>query len=146
MQSVKRSVLVVHSARQMFDLVDGIELYPEFLPWCGGAQVVETRADGKTARIDIDYAGIRAHFTTDNVNRAGESITLRLREGPFSHLSGEWRFVSLAPTGSKVVLALAYEFATPILERGVGPVFSGIANSLIDAFVRRADAVYPSAA
>ena len=145
MQSVKRSVLVPHSAEQMFDLVDRIELYPRFLPWCASAQVLETRADGKTARLDIDYAGIRAHFTTDNVNRAGESITITLRDGPFRHLHGEWRFMPLAPDGCKVALALAYEFATPLLARAVGPVFGRIANTLIDAFVRRADAVYAAA-
>ena len=141
MQSVKRSVLVAHSAQEMFDLVDRIELYPQFLPWCSGAQVLETRADGKTARIDIDYHGVRAHFTTDNVNRSGESIVITLRDGPFRHLHGEWRFAALATDGCKVALTLAYEFATPVLERGVGPVFGHIANTLIDSFVRRADAV-----
>jgi len=145
MQSVRRSVLVAHSAAQMFELVDRIELYPQFLPWCAGAQVLETRADGKTARIDIDYAGVRAHFATDNLNRAGESITITLRDGPFRHLHGEWRFFSLAPDGCKVALALTYEFATPLLERVVGPVFGHIANTFIDSFVRRADAVYPGA-
>jgi ribosome-associated toxin RatA of RatAB toxin-antitoxin module len=144
MQRVRRSVLVAHSAQNMFDLVDRVELYPQFLPWCGGAHVLETRADGKTARIDIDYHGVRAHFTTDNVNRAGESIVIMLRDGLFHHLEGEWRFSELSPGGSKVALALAYEFATPLLERGVGPVFGHIANTLIDSFVRRADAVYSS--
>jgi len=138
-------VLVAHSAAQMFDLVDRIELYPEFLPWCGGVQVLETRADGKTARIDINYAGVRAHFTTDNVNRAGESIMITLRDGTFRHLQGEWRFLALAPDGCKVALSLAYEFTTPLLEHVVGPVFSHIANTFIDAFVRRADVVYPTA-
>ncbi len=146
MQSVRKSALVQHSAAEMFDLVDRIELYPQFLPWCGGAQVLGTRADGKTARIDIDYAGVRAHFTTDNVNREGESIVITLRDGPFRHLHGEWRFLKLAPEGCKVALALAYEFTTPLLEHVVGPVFNHIANTFIDAFVRRADAVYPRAA
>ena len=138
-------MLVAHSAPEMFDLVDRIELYPQFLPWCSSAQVLETRADGKTARIDIDYHGIRAHFTTDNVNRAGESIVITLRDGPFRHLHGDWRFSALAADGCKIALALAYEFATPLLERGVGPVFGRIANTLIDSFVRRADSVYPRA-
>jgi len=138
-------VLVPHSAAKMFDLVDRIELYPQFLPWCAGAQVLETRADGKTARIDIHYAGIRAHFTTDNANRVGESIVITLRDGHFRHLHGEWRFVTLAPDGCKVALALAYEFTTPLLERVVGPVFNHIAHTFIDAFVRRADTVYPRA-
>ena len=143
MQSVRKSVLVAHSSAEMFELVDRIDLYPEFLPWCAGARVLETHAEGKTARIDIDYAGVRAHFTTDNRNRAGESIVVTLRDGPFRHLHGEWQFWALAPDGCKVALALAYEFATPLLERVVGPVFNHIANSFVEAFVRRADAVYP---
>jgi ribosome-associated toxin RatA of RatAB toxin-antitoxin module len=142
MLSVKKSVLVPYSAAEMFELVDRIELYPQFLPWCGGTRALESRADGKTARIDIHYRGVRAHFTTDNVNRAGESIAMTLRDGPFRHLHGEWRFVPLAPNACKVELVLAYEFATHLLERVVGPVFGHIANTFIDAFVRRAEVVY----
>jgi ribosome-associated toxin RatA of RatAB toxin-antitoxin module len=146
MQSVKKSVLVPFGADEMFTLVDGVEQYPRFLPWCGGAEVLEQRADGKTARIDIFYRGVRAHFTTDNVNRAGESIVVTLRDGPFRHLHGEWRFIALAPGASKIELELAYEFATPLLERAVGPVFSHIADTFIDAFVRRAESLHPSGA
>lgn len=142
MLSVKKSVLVPYSAAEMFELVDRIELYPQFLPWCGGTRALESRADGKTARIDIHYRGVRAHFTTDNVNRTGESIAMTLRDGPFRHLHGEWRFVPLAPDACKVELVLAYEFATNLLERVVGPVFGHIANTFIDAFVRRAEVVY----
>jgi len=142
MLSVKKSVLVPYSAAEMFELVDRIELYPQFLPWCGGTRALEARSDGKTARIDIHYRGVRAHFTTDNVNRTGESIAMTLRDGPFRHLHGEWRFVPLAPDACKVELVLAYEFATHLLERVVGPVFGHIANTFIDAFVRRAEVVY----
>ena len=140
MQRVKKSVLVPFSAAAMFDLVDGVERYPEFLPWCGGAAVLETHEGGKTARIDIDYHGIRAHFVTDNVNRRPESIVLTLNHGPFRHLQGEWRFAALAAEGCRVEFELAYEFSTHMLEKVVGPVFSHIANSFIDAFVRRAEA------
>ena len=145
MQCVRRSVLVPYSASAMFELVDRIELYPQFLPWCAATQALETRTDGKTARIDINYHGVRAHFTTDNVNRAGESIVITLRDGPFRHLHGEWRFSPLASDACKIELALAYEFATHVLERAVGPVFSHIANTFIDAFVRRAEAIYARA-
>ena len=143
MQSVRKSVLVPYSAAEMFELVDRIELYPQFLPWCSGTRALATHADGKTARVDINYHGVRAHFTTDNINRASESIVMTLRDGPFQHLHGEWRFVPLAADACKVELALAYEFATHLLERAVGPVFGHIANTFIDAFVRRAEAVYP---
>jgi ribosome-associated toxin RatA of RatAB toxin-antitoxin module len=143
MQSVRKSVLVPYSAAEMYELVDGIELYPQFLPWCDGTRALAARADGKTVRVDINYHGVRAHFTTDNVNRASESIVMTLRDGPFQHLHGEWRFVPLAADACKVELALAYEFATNLLERAVGPVFGHIANTFIDAFVRRADAIHP---
>jgi ribosome-associated toxin RatA of RatAB toxin-antitoxin module len=146
MQRVLKSVLVPYSATRMFELVDLVERYPEFLPWCGGAHVADERAYGKTARIDIDYHGIKAHFTTDNVNRAPESIVVTLRDGPFRHLHGEWRFLALSPDACKVEFELAYEFSTHLLETVVGPVFSHIANTFIDAFVRRAEAVYPKPA
>ena len=142
MHCVTRSVLVPYAATQMFDLVDRVELYPEFLPWCGGAAVLDRREDGKTARLDIDYHGVRAHFTTDNANRPPESIVVTLKDGPFRHLHGEWRFRALGEHGCKVEFALAYEFATHLLDRVIGPVFSHIASTFIDAFVRRADAVY----
>lgn len=140
MQRVTKSVLVPFPATAMFDLVDGVEHYPEFLPWCSGASVLETHEGGKTARIDIDYHGVRAHFTTDNANRAGESIVVTLKDGPFRHLHGEWRFTTLAADACKVEFVLAYEFTTHLLEKIVGPVFSHIANTFIDAFVRRAEA------
>lgn len=142
MHRVVKSVLVPHSARQMFDLVDDVEAYPQFLPWCSGAQVVGRKGDRKTARVDIDYHGVRAHFTTDNINVPGASIVVKLKEGPFRQLHGEWHFRALAPHACKVEFTLNYEFATAVLEGLVGPVFNHIANTFIDAFVRRADAVY----
>ena len=144
MRRVKKSVLVPFSADAMFELVDQVELYPQFLPWCRAARAIEAREDGKTARIDIDYHGVRAHFTTDNVNRPGESIVVTLRDGPFRHLHGEWRFHALAADACKVELELAYEFATPLLDAAVGPVFSHIANTFVDAFVQRAESVHAS--
>jgi ribosome-associated toxin RatA of RatAB toxin-antitoxin module len=142
MQRVKKSVLVPFDAREMFTLVDGIDRYPDFLPWCGGTQVLDNRPGGKTARIDIDYHGVRAHFTTDNANRAAESIVVTLKDGPFRHLHGEWRFIALAADACKIEFELAYEFATPLLERAVGPVFGHIAETFIDAFVRRAETLH----
>jgi ribosome-associated toxin RatA of RatAB toxin-antitoxin module len=141
MRSVRKSVLVPYSAVQMFELVDRVELYPQFLPWCGGTQVLEQGENRKTARIDIDYHGVRAHFTTDNVNDPPRSIVVTLKDGPFRHLHGEWRFIALSEHGCKVEFDLAYEFATSLLDRVIGPVFSHIANTFIDAFVRRAESL-----
>jgi ribosome-associated toxin RatA of RatAB toxin-antitoxin module len=142
MQRVRKSVLVPYSSAEMFALVDDVERYPEFLPWCGGAQVLALRPDGKTARVDIAYHGVRAHFTTDNVNRPPESIVVTLRDGPFRHLHGEWRFRALDATACKIEFELAYEFATQLLDKVIGPVFNHIANTFIDAFVKRATALY----
>lgn len=142
MQRVRKSVLVPHSAEQMFALVDNVEDYPRFLPWCGGAAVLEEHENGKTARIDIDFHGVRAHFTTANENRPPESIVVTLEDGPFRRLHGEWRFVALSGDACKIEFELAYEFATHLLERVVGPVFGHIANTFVDAFVRRADKLH----
>ncbi|HJU22894.1 MAG TPA: type II toxin-antitoxin system RatA family toxin [Casimicrobiaceae bacterium] len=142
MRSVKRSVLVPYAAPQMFELVDRVDLYPQFLPWCGGTRVLAQEGNRKTARIDIDYHGVRAHFTTDNVNRPPDSIVVTLKDGPFRHLHGEWRFKALGEHGCKVEFDLTYEFATSLLDRIIGPVFAHIANTFIDAFVKRAERVY----
>lgn len=139
MQRVNRSVLVPYAATRMFELVDDIEAYPRFLPWCAGASVLERDDRAKTARIDIDYHGVRAHFTTRNVNTPSELIVITLTDGPFRSLCGEWRFTALTEAGCRVDFELAWEFATHVLERAVGPVFGHIARTFIDAFVRRAE-------
>ena len=142
MQRVNKSVLVPYTPSEMFELVDRIDLYPKFLPWCGGTTILSARRGHKTARVDIDYHGVRAHFTTDNKNDPPSSIIVTLKDGPFRQLHGEWRFRALGDAACKVEFQLAYEFATPILEHVVGPVFNRIANTFIEAFVRRAEAVH----
>ena len=142
MQTVHRSVLVPYSAQQMFDLVDDVQHYCEFLPWCGGSKVIAETANGKVARVDITFKGVSAHFTTNNVNVPPESITIALEEGPFKALKGKWSFKSLAPDACKVEFDLSYEFKTTVLEALVGPVFNHIAHTFIDAFVKRAEAKY----
>jgi ribosome-associated toxin RatA of RatAB toxin-antitoxin module len=139
MASVNKSVLVEHSAQQMFDLVDRVEDYPEFLPWCGGTTVLERTPEVLVSRIEINFHGVRANFTTANHNEPPERIVIRLRDGPFRQLDGTWRFRSLAVAACKVEFDLRYEFAAPVLEGLIGPVFDHIATTFIDAFVKRAD-------
>jgi ribosome-associated toxin RatA of RatAB toxin-antitoxin module len=146
MASVQKSVLVPYRAERMFELVERVEDYPQFLPWCGGATILERTASETTARLDIHYRGVRAHFTTVNRIERPERIVIALRSGPFRHLDGTWRFTALGESGSKVELALRYEFATAMLERLIGPVFGRIAHTFVDAFVQRAEAVYGEAA
>jgi ribosome-associated toxin RatA of RatAB toxin-antitoxin module len=139
MASVNKSVLVEHSAQQMFDLVERVEDYPEFLPWCGGTTILERTPDALVSRIEINFHGVRAHFTTANRNEPPERIVIELRDGPFRRLDGTWRFRSLAAAACKVEFDLRYEFAAPVLEGLIGPVFDHIAATFIDAFVKRAD-------
>lgn len=145
MHRVERSVLVPYSAARMFALVDDVARYPEFLPWCSAAEVLATRDDGKTARLHIDFHGVKANFTTDNVNTPPAAIRMELKEGPFHNLTGEWTFKSLAEDASKVELVLVYAFGTSLLETVIGPVFDRIARTFIDAFVHRAQALYGDA-
>ena len=142
MAKVDKSVLVPHSVEQMFTLVDEVESYPAFLPWCAGASVVGRTDAGPIARIEINFRGVRAHFTTANRNLPPNTIHISLRDGPFRLLEGVWQFRRLASNASKVEFMLQYEFATRVLEALIGPVFDNIADSFVDAFVKRADSVY----
>jgi len=142
MATVQRSILVEYSAEEMRALVDDIVSYPQFLPWCGGTEIV-SRDPGRTvATIRIDYRGIRQAFTTENLATAEGNICMRLVSGPFRRLGGEWSFKALAPQASKVALHLDYEFSSLLLDKILGPVFHYIADSMVDAFVKRAEAVY----
>ena len=145
MALVEKSVLVPYSAEQMFNLVDRVEEYPQFLPWCGGASV--TKLDGMTAHatVHIDYHHIKQSFTTENVRTPPRQIDITLQNGPFKHLDGDWRFIPLGPSACKIEFRLHYEFSSKLLEKLVGPVFHYIANSLVDAFIHRAEKVYSSA-
>jgi ribosome-associated toxin RatA of RatAB toxin-antitoxin module len=142
MREVNRSVLVEFTPAQMFALVDAVEDYPGFLPWCGGTTLRHRDAETTRATIQINYHGIRQSFTTENVKRAPHEMLIRLVEGPFRSLDGSWRFGDLAGRGCKIEFTLRYEFASRILEKLVGPVFQRIADTLVEAFVQRASRVY----
>ncbi|HLU77518.1 MAG TPA: type II toxin-antitoxin system RatA family toxin [Burkholderiales bacterium] len=142
MHTVERSALVLYPAEHMYSLVEDIESYPLFLPWCSGTEVHE-RDDARTvATIHVDYHGLRQQFTTENTKTPGERIDMRLVSGPFKSLDGLWTFKSLNGDSSKVQLQLSYELANMLLERLGGPVFNYIANTFVDSFVRRADALH----
>lgn len=122
----------------MYALVDGIERYPEFLPWCGGTEVERSADNTLSARLHINYHGIKAHFSTANANEPGRLIRMHLKDGPFKLLNGEWRFSALAPNACKIEFSLVYEFSNLMLEKVLGPVFNHIANSFVEAFIQRA--------
>jgi ribosome-associated toxin RatA of RatAB toxin-antitoxin module len=142
MALVQKSVLVGYSAQRMYALVDEVERYPEFLPWCGGTELEHRDGEVTRASIQIDYRGIRQTFKTENRTQAPELIQIRLVSGPFDTLDGTWRFTALAPEACRIDFQLHYEFASRLLERLVGPVFHYIANSFVDAFLKRAERLY----
>lgn len=142
MAVVKRSALVPYQAEQMFRLVDDIEAYPEFLPWCKSATILQRNTDEVRASLELARGALRKSFTTVNRNQPGKMIEMRLLEGPFNHLQGFWHFHSLGQDGCKVTLDLEYEFASRLLKMTVGPVFDHIANTLVDAFCERARDLY----
>lgn len=145
MKTVHRSVLIWYSAEEMFRLVTDVAQYPKFLPWCDRAKVLEQDEHGMRAEIGISFGGIRQSFTTRNDHVAGRRVSMRLVDGPFSNLDGEWRFNPVGDTGQracKVELDLNYGFKNAALAAVVGPVFDRIAGTLVDAFVKRAEQVY----
>jgi ribosome-associated toxin RatA of RatAB toxin-antitoxin module len=139
MVTVDRSVLAPYSADQMFALVDDVESYPQFLPWCEGTRV-QLREPGRTvATIRASFHGLRQEFTTENTNLPGERIDIALVSGPFRTLRGHWQFTPLGDRGCRIEFRLQYQFASRILEKAAGPVFHRIADSFVDAFVQRAE-------
>ncbi|MDP3715573.1 MAG: type II toxin-antitoxin system RatA family toxin, partial [Burkholderiales bacterium] len=136
---VARSALVGYGAEEMFALVEDIERYPEFLPWCSGTTVTLRTTEKTNASIQVNYRGVRQVFSTENRKHAPESMTMKLIEGPFRVLDGEWRFTPLTDSACKVDFSLHYEFSSVLLEKIAGPVFGHIAGSMMDAFLRRAE-------
>jgi ribosome-associated toxin RatA of RatAB toxin-antitoxin module len=144
MATVEKSVLAGFSPTQMYSLVERIEDYPQFLPWCGGTEIKARTGNTTLATIHIDYHGIRQSFTTQNTNNPPHSIDIRLVDGPFRELVGTWKFIALGDHGCKIEFRLRYEFSNGLLEKLFGPVFNHIANTFIDAFVKRAEGLHPA--
>ena len=142
MPQIRKSVLLPYSAERMYALVAKVTDYPQFMPWCGGARESEAPDGQVSATIDINYRGVKSSFTTINRNSPPDSIAIHFVDGPFRALEGLWHFTVLAGDACKVEFSLDYEFAGGVLGKVVAPVFDGIANSFIDAFARRAEALY----
>lgn len=142
MTAIRKSALVPYSAEEMYALVADVESYGQFLPWCGGARVLERQPDSVTASVVIAYRGVNKAFTTRNRLDPGRGMTLQLVDGPFRRLHGEWRFEPLDERACKVSLDLEFEFENRLIALAVGPVFESIANSLVDSFRQRARELY----
>jgi ribosome-associated toxin RatA of RatAB toxin-antitoxin module len=145
MKTVTKSVLIWYSPQEMYALVTDVDRYPQFLPWCDRARVVSEHENGMTAEIGISFSGIRQTFSTRNEHVPGRQVAIKLLNGPFSRLDGEWNFLPLGDgmqRACRVELTLNYGFDNATLGKLVGPVFDKIAASMVDAFVKRATQVY----
>jgi ribosome-associated toxin RatA of RatAB toxin-antitoxin module len=142
MAVVHKTVFISYSAEQMFALVEKVEDYPKFLPWCGDVFVSERSSHELKATMAINYHGIKQKFTTKNTNLPPTSMEMNLVEGPFKQLKGSWRFTELRADACKIEFDLNYEFSSKLLEHLIGPVFSKITNSFVDSFCARAEHVY----
>ncbi|HEX5684714.1 MAG TPA: type II toxin-antitoxin system RatA family toxin [Ideonella sp.] len=147
MKHVKKSVLLWYSAAEMYKLVTDVQRYPDFLPWCEKAEVLEQHADGMTACISLAYAGVRHAFTTRNEHEVDRQVLVRLVDGPFSLLEGSWVFAPLGRPGAdaaacRIEFDLRYAFSSRPLEAVLSPVFDRVANTFVDSFVQRAEQIY----
>src|SRR5690606_34485510 len=138
----RRSAIVPHSAKEMFELVDDVESYPEFLPWCNDAKIVSRSNDTVVATLELHRGSISRHFTTRNTRRPYEAIEMRLVDGPFRHLEGGWRFRDLDGQGCEVLLELEFEFESRMVDLVFGHFFEDTLRALVNAFTQRAAAVY----
>lgn len=142
MQEFERSALVAFSPAQMFALVNDVERYPQFLPWCTGARVEELSPAERLASLSIAKGPVRMQFTTRNGLRPDSQILMQLEEGPFSRLTGRWDFDPVGERGSSVLFKVEFEFKSRLMSAAFGPMFQSVCNSIVDAFVQRAHRVY----
>jgi ribosome-associated toxin RatA of RatAB toxin-antitoxin module len=139
---VERSALVGFTPAQMYALVNDVPRYPEFLPWCLSAQVEEISPTERLASVTVAKGMIRMQFTTRNALKPNAEILMQLAEGPFRRLTGRWRFEAVAERGSRVLFHVDFEFKSRVMAAALNPVFQSVCDSIVDAFVVRAQSMY----
>lgn len=144
MPQVNRSALVSFSAKQMYDLVNDVEKYPEFLPGCSGSKLIESGEGALVASVDVSKAGIKKTFITSNTMIPDRRIELALVDGPFKSLKGFWVFTPLDDFACKVELNLTFEFSNKLIELAFGKIFNDLTNNMVNSFTLRAKDIYRS--
>jgi ribosome-associated toxin RatA of RatAB toxin-antitoxin module len=142
MREISRSAIVGHSAARLYALVEDVAAYPRFLPWCLAAEVKERSDNTMLARLEVGMRALRQSFTTRTVSRPGESIHIALVEGPFRAFNADWHFTPLGDAACKIEFRLAFEFSSRAAAASLGPLFEHIADTMVDAFTRRAEALH----
>jgi len=142
MHKIERSALVRHSALNMYELVNDVASYPEFLKWCRSSRVVSDAGDETVAELEIAWKVLHKTFTTRNFLVKGESIQINLESGPFQALTGKWTFKHLKDDACKISMDIEFEFKNAVSNLVFSTIFSQLYNSLIDSFIKRADEIY----
>ncbi|XLX39580.1 type II toxin-antitoxin system RatA family toxin [Ectopseudomonas mendocina] len=139
---IQRSALLPYPAQALYDLVNDVASYPQFLPWCSASEVLEVSETHMLASLEVAKGGIGQRFVTRNVLLPGQRIEMNLQEGPFSSLNGVWEFKALGDKACKISLDLAFDYAGPLVRATLGPLFNQAANTMVDAFCQRAKQLY----
>ncbi len=139
---VERSAMVTFTAKQMFDLVNDVGRYPEFLPWCTGARVEDRSDTERVASVKVSRGVLRTEFTTRNTLTKDSRIVMNLVDGPFRDLLGEWRFDPIGERGSRVSFRVEFEFKNRLTAAALGSAFEAVCSTIVDAFVLRAQRMY----
>lgn len=142
MPVVSRNALVMFSAKQMFQLVNDVLAYPQFLPDCSDSKIIEQQPGKMTAGLLVSKGGLTKWFTTENTLVEDQQVLLNLVDGPFKRLQGSWNFTPLSEDACKISLELDYEFSSKVFDLAFGRVFNGLANNMVQAFSQRAKEVY----
>ena len=142
---IRRSALASHSAEAMFDIIDGPEHYPEFLPWCAEATLISRDADMTSATLVVRYAGLNFRFATENPKQRPVKMRINLLDGPFAQFDGEWLIQPLASDACRIDFLLRYEFHNRFATTLSSSVFAHIADTLVDAFIDRAESLKAAA-
>lgn len=139
---IQRSALLPYPAKALFDLVNDVASYPQFLPWCSASEVLEVSETHMVASLEVAKGGIGQRFVTRNALLPGQRIEMNLQEGPFSSLNGVWEFKALGDKACKISLDLTFDYAGPLVRATLGPLFNQAANTMVDAFCQRAKQLY----
>jgi ribosome-associated toxin RatA of RatAB toxin-antitoxin module len=139
---INKQANVAYSAKQMFALVNDVKSYPEFLPWCTETNLLEEKRDSMIVSVSVSLGKIKQSFTTENTMQADTSIRMKLVKGPFKKLNGYWQFHDDGNSGSSVSLEMQFEFKNKLMKHAFGAAFKKITDSMVEAFVERAQAVY----
>ncbi len=142
MQKITRSALVQYSSQQMFELVEDINSYKQFVPYCQDSKILEKQLDQVTAQLVVAKSGIAKSFTTINSLHPHQLIKMALVDGPFSHLSGTWKFIPLSPSACKIELDIEFDFSNKLTSLAFSKIFNKLISSMVSAFTERAEKVY----